>query len=442
MFKKAETLKDIPNAFQPRPLDIDELEIYYVNVDNERDQHLSRMVELKSSLEKPNVKILFAGHRGSGKSTELNRLSKDIADKFFIVSFSVSDELDIGDVSYIDLVMVMMEKLADKAERANLISEDHKYLEMITNWLTEVTKIRSERTGYHAEVEAGLKASRGMLGHVLGIIAEFKASVKAGSEQKKEYREKIEPSISLLKTNCNILINEIEKALMDKGKRLLIIIEDLDKVEPLRIQEIFGKRSGILAEINTKIIYTVSIFSLSTPNLRDMMGRFHIQSLPMIKVNEKGGLKEHDSGIDAIRRIVNKRVAADLFEEKILTALIVNSGGVLRDLFEMIEVAANSADYRGSTKIKSTHIKYSLERLKAKYLDMITVVDEKESAFTTEALYDKLVKIAKSPVKKFPMDEMMLLLLSCLAVVEYNGEQWFDVHPAVRSLLKDMGKLA
>jgi len=33
------------------------------------------------------------------------------------------------------------------------------------------------------------------------------------------------------------------------------------------------------------------------------------------------------------------------------------------------------------------------------------------------------------------------MLLSCLAVLEYNGEQWFDVHPAVKSLLKEMGEL-
>jgi len=27
-------------------------------------------------------------------------------------------------------------------------------------------------------------------------------------------------------------------------------------------------------------------------------------------------------------------------------------------------------------------------------------------------------------------------------VVEYNGEQWFDVHPAVKSLLEDMKMLS
>lgn len=441
MFSKATTLTEVSNAFQPRPLDATELATYYVQVDQERDAHLSRLVELKKALEKQNIKILFAGHRGSGKSTELNRLRNEIQERFFVVPFSVSDELDIGDMDYIDLVMVMMEKLAEAAVSEGLISQDDQLLEKITGWLTDVTDIKAEQTAYQAEVQAGLKASQGLLGVLLGVVAEFKASVRAGTDQKREYRKKIEPRISLLKANCNILINTVDKVLLSKGKELLLLVEDLDKVEPQRIQDIFSKRSGVLSEINTRIIYTVSLFSLSSPSLRDMMSRFQIQSLPMIKVCSKEGT-EHASGIAAIWQIVERRMDTALFaNELVLAAMIKNSGGVLRDLFEMVEVAANAADYGRSTAITAEHADYALQRLKSKYHDMISVGNEKAAGLTTEKLYEKLVEIAGSSVKKFPLDEILLMLLSCLAVVEYNGEQWFDVHPAVKSLLKDMGKI-
>jgi|APHig6443717817_1056837.scaffolds.fasta_scaffold18870_2 hypothetical protein len=441
MFSKATTLTEVSNAFQPRPLDATELATYYVQVDQERDAHLSRLVELKKALEKQNIKILFAGHRGSGKSTELNRLRSEIQERFFVVPFSVSDELDIGDMDYIDLVMVMMEKLAEAAVSEGLISQDDQLLEKITGWLTDVTDIKAEQTAYQAEVQAGLKASQGLLGVLLGVVAEFKASVRAGTDQKREYRKKIEPRISLLKANCNILINTVDKVLLSKGKELLLLVEDLDKVEPQRIQDIFSKRSGVLSEINTRIIYTVSLFSLSSPSLRDMMSRFQIQSLPMIKVCSKEGT-EHASGIAAIWQIVERRMDTALFaNELVLAAMIKNSGGVLRDLFEMVEVAANAADYGRSTVITAEHADYALQRLKSKYHDMISVGNEKAAGLTTEKLYEKLVEIAGSSVKKFPLDEILLMLLSCLAVVEYNGEQWFDVHPAVKSLLKDMGKV-
>ena len=48
-----------------------------------RDSCLSSMNELKRKLDDNNAKILFAGHRGSGKSTEINRLEKEIAEKDF-----------------------------------------------------------------------------------------------------------------------------------------------------------------------------------------------------------------------------------------------------------------------------------------------------------------------------------------------------------------------
>ncbi len=69
---------------------------------------------------------------------------------------------------------------------------------------------------------------------------------------------------------------------------------------------------------------------------------------------------------------------------------------------------------------------------------MITVSNEQKGGITTDGLYDKLAEVCKSTTKSHALDEKMLLLLSCLAVVEYNGVQWFDVHPAVKSLLKDI----
>jgi hypothetical protein len=167
----------------------------------------------------------------------------------------------------------------------------------------------------------------------------------------------------------------------------------------------------------------------------------------MIKVYEKDGVTPFPLGVEALRKIIEKRMDSGLFDEEmrdgnnVLDTMILNSGGVLRDLFEMIEIAANSADYLRASKIGHEHAKYALGRLKADYRGMITVVNEKEYALTTDQLYEKLIAIAKSSTKKSRMDNALLLLLSCLAVVEYNSEQWFDVHPAVKSLLKDMGEI-
>ncbi|MEE8430484.1 MAG: P-loop NTPase fold protein [Candidatus Desulfatibia sp.] len=440
MLKKAKNISEVPSAFPPAPLKGEEFQEFYVPVDSERDACLSRIEELKKKLEKDNVKILFAGHRGSGKSTELNRLIMESAETDFTVKFSVTEELDVNDINYIDLVMTMMEQIADQAEKAGFIDKDSKHLQKITDWLSDVTEIKATETGYMLEVEAGLKASRGMLSSLIGLIAEFKAAVKSASVNKKEYRKKLDQKISLLTAYCNIMINEIKINLQKQNKNLLVVIEDLDKVETSKTHELFFKHSGILTELNAKIVFTVSVFTLTTPYLADLKSRFELVSLPMLKTKKiAGGV--YDRGVAVIKKIVENRAELTLFETGVLDQMIDRCGGVLRDLFEMIDIAATSASFNKLDTIDRQISDYAFERLKSRYHGMITVEGKEETGVTTDSLYDELVKISQSEAKKFPLDKTILLLLSCLAVVEYNGEQWFDVHPVVKSLLKDMGKI-
>lgn len=438
--KKATKVSEIPAAFPPAPLSKEEFDTFYVQVDNERDNCLSRVSELKKKLEGSNTKILFAGHRGSGKSTELNRLEREIKEDTFFVKFSVVEELDINDISYVDLIMVMMEKLASEAVDKGIITTDSKYIEQIKNWLVDVTQIKEKETGYHLEVQAGIKANQGVLSLFIGLIAEFKAAIRASSSNKTVYRNELEKRVSILKASCNVLINEIEIGLKTKNKRLLLVIEDMDKADTRNVHEIFCRHSGILTELNTRMIFVVSMFALTTPNLADITGRYTMVSLPMIKVREKNGTP-FNAGIDTIKSVIERRAEPALFEKDVIGLLIDNCGGVFRDLFEMIEIAANAADFRKRQTISKENAGYAFERLKAKYRGMITVFNEHKGGITTDGLYSKLVEVCKSTTKSHPFDEKMMLLLSCLAVVEYNGEQWFDVHPAVKSLLKDMNLL-
>ena len=50
-------------------------------------------------------KILFSGHRGSGKSTELAKLTMELQDQFFIIHYSVKNILNLLDLTYEDVVL-------------------------------------------------------------------------------------------------------------------------------------------------------------------------------------------------------------------------------------------------------------------------------------------------------------------------------------------------
>ncbi|MCP4104134.1 MAG: hypothetical protein GY749_01130 [Desulfobacteraceae bacterium] len=401
MLKKATHLSEILSAFPQAPLQEDEFDEFYIYADKERDSSLSRVDELKEKLLKDNNKILFAGHRGSGKSTEINRLTRDITSKYFIVKFSVTQELDVIDLNYIDLVMIMMEQIAEQSEAAGLIEKNSKHLEKIKNWLADITQTKAEDTGYMIEVGAGLKTDKGALSLFIGLIAEFKAAVKSSTSYKKEFRRKIEERVNILKGYCNVLINEIIPKLKAQGKQLLVIIEDIDKAEIAKTHEIFFGHSGVLSDLNTGIIFTVSSFALTTPNLADLRGRYEIVRLPMLKVKEKNG-NDYNKGINIVREIVKKRSELSLFDENVLGTMIERSGGVLRDLFEMIVIAASSAKFRNLDIIDRKASDYAFERLKTDYRGMITVWGN--TGITTDDLYNRLMEVNESVTKEFSLD--------------------------------------
>jgi GTPase SAR1 family protein len=440
MLKKATKLSEIRLAFPQKPLAAEDFEGFYVPVDSERDNCLSRVEELKDNLMEENIKLLFAGHSGSGKSTELNRLISDIDSTTFTVKFSITKELDAYDLNYIDLIMVMMEQLANQAAESGLIDKNSKYLEKIKDWLADVTDIKVEETGYMLEIGAGLKANRGILSLLIGLIAEFKAAIKSGSSSKKEYRRKLEQQISQLKTYCNIIINEIAKNLEKQNKKLLVVFEDIDKADIEKAQKIFFKHSGILSELNTSIIFTVSIFTLTTPDLASSGGKFAMVRLPMLKTeNREGG--EFTEGCNIITEIVKKRAELSLFADGVLKKMMARSGGGLRHIFQIIHVAARAPDPNGLDKINEKMSYYAFGRIKERYHGMIMGVWKTEKGITTDDLYEELKILIRSKEKKPRLNATTVRLLSCLAVPEYNGEQWFDVHPAVKSLLKEMGEL-
>ncbi len=440
MLKKATQIDDIFNAFTPAPLVAeDDFRDFYVNVDRQRDRYISRVEALKQILDRENAKIFFAGHRGSGKSTELNRLKNEIREKTFIVQFSMVEELNIRDINYIDLIMVTMEQIAEQAEAANLLNPESEHLEQIKKWLTKITKVEAKETGYMAEVKAGLKTDRGVLSLVLGLFAEFKAAVKSGSSAKTEYRQRLDRKINILKSYCNILINEVTKNLRINNQNLLIILEDMDKIDPARTHDLFYNNSGVLAELNARIIFTISIFTLTTHRLAELSNRFQDVRLPMIKIYEKGKQKRFKEGIEAIKGIVYQRAELSLFAEGVVEKLILRCGGVLHDLFKMIVTAGQAAVQNGEDQISMEFADYAFEQLKIRYRGMLT--DEDKKGITPEMLYDKLMEVSRSQSKTFAIDSILIQLMGSLAVLEYNGEQWFDVHPAVESILQELGKI-
>lgn len=66
--------------------------------------------------------ILFGGHRGCGKSTELRALSRDLAgiNRYFVVFVDALMALDINNLRYSDIALAPSEALINRLNDENI----------------------------------------------------------------------------------------------------------------------------------------------------------------------------------------------------------------------------------------------------------------------------------------------------------------------------------
>lgn len=426
--KKATELKNLLRVFKPLPLEGEAFESFHVDTNKARgDNYAFRLSTYLNANSDDPQKILFMGHRGSGKSTELWQVKKNLGTDYWIVTFSIKDEIDVTDLNYIDLVFTILNKLTSEAIKDGIKIDESVVDNLFNYWNNEsfIEIIKTEK----AQAEASLEAK---ISFLTRISASVKGILSTGKETKQVVRQYIEPKLSQLITAINDLIFVITDALRQQGKVPILIIEDLDKLDIPVAEDLFLNHRNILTDLNIHIIYTFPIFLHYSDKFNEIKDSFnHSELLSMIKVKNKDGSKNED-GIDTIRQIVGKRAELSLFDREALTFIIEKSGGTLRNVFEMIHRAALTVlgGGTGSTIIDMDAAKKAYGELKS---DFERCIAHKH----LQTLKDLHGDRTKKPLS----DANLMELLNCMAVIEYNGERWCDLHPAVEDILREKGTI-
>lgn len=158
-----------------------------------------------------------------------------------------------------------------------------------------------------------------------------------------------------------------------------------------------------------------------------MWSYFVTKTLPMIKIETIEG-QPFPEGVAIIEEIVRKRANLALFEEQVLTRLISDTGGSLRDLFQAINLSAKRAGRRDSETISLEDAQCALEELKTSLTRRIEAKD-----------YEFLVRIHDGSRERIEDKKMLLKMLQASVVLEYNGKRWHNVHPLVVRFLREQG---
>src|SRR5262249_29252173 len=140
----------------------------------------------------PNDKhVLFFGHIGSGKTTELRRHARqfDTSGRFYVVEVDVLSKLDRNNLQYTEALMAMAESLLERLQADGFDLPDAS-LDPVRAWFASSSITRSQSQELNAEIETGLKAGGGIPG-LAKVFAKFTASFKTGASQKSEWRREI-----------------------------------------------------------------------------------------------------------------------------------------------------------------------------------------------------------------------------------------------------------
>ena len=433
----AANLKDAYRVCDVVPLQDEQLKRYYVDLSESRKTSaIAKISMILKDQESTDFRtILFTGHRGCGKSTELKQIQRQWEDEYQVIYIDAMLETDINDAEYTDIYLIAI-KWVEFELRKHGLKFDAELLSSFEEWFKEVTNetVESVERAISMEGEATLNTETTFLGIVPPFLAKLVlkllAQVKASHQGKKVVRQTLLKDVSRLKSYTNLLLDDGLKKWQKKFpkcKGFLLVFDNLDRCPVNIANHLFFDYAAQLKELHCTIVYTVPISVVYSPkNVNNAFANYHI--IPMINIYDydpqNPSQKEPEfsfKGLNAVISLIEKRIDVDaIFESRQgLLELAKYSGGHVRQMMQLVRVAIENARARRLTKVADEDITYAINYEQFNFERVIP--DEH---------YPVLVKVYLE--KNAPRDEIGQLMLSNISILEYNGlHRWNYLNPVV-----------
>ena len=426
-------MKRVYKLFDPAPLGDDRADLY-VNLDSVRGSAgLVRRMAQKIRLSDPPTCQVIAGHRGSGKSTELWRLGRELThpedakdSTYAVVTLRALDVLDPNDVDVPELILAIVQQVA-----ATLGGAPYR-IKLRPGYFQELLPRLKKALGTEVEITGGdLVTPLGRIG----------VAVKNSPDARSEVRKALEPHTGTLLQAANDFFGEAALAVEKEGKAgLVVIVDDLDKMITRPHTEagcptteyLFVHRSAQLTGLACHMVYSIPIelaYSCHEPTIRQRYGGV-IHMVPMTKVTTPPPDRApYEEGITLLTDLVGKRAEAagaaldDLFQDGTLREMILFSGGQPSELMTMIREAM-IAD---GLPIGQAGLRRCITESERGYARLLM---EEHKPLLKEAAETGNV------TRSNETEPLLRDLLQNRTVLLYmNDDEWYDVNPAARGVV-------
>ncbi|WP_428267494.1 hypothetical protein [Haliangium sp.] len=372
---------------------------------------------------------LFSGYIGTGKSTELRRLTHRLEEAGYDVLLIDAERYhDLAHPLMIqDLLVILAGAFGEKTQdRVGKKILGKGYWERFLDFLQQEIDLKSIR--------------------IPGGVLDLQASVRHGHTSFwRDIQRALEASLGRLGAHVHGFIRECVAALESKtpDKRGVVFI--FDSLERLRgsldqfydtmesVGRVFDQHAQLLHLPGCHCIYTVPPYAeLIHPNLARRYSMPIHQPLPAVKVTQRGQeLSPHRDGIDKLAELTDRRIPLDtVFGDRrdLLDKLILYSGGHVRTLINFIKVLLIrnvDRDFPPSEAMVQSILDDYAERIRESIRpEGVQVLD---SVRRTASLAD--IEDDKMPLLARYVDNHIVLCYR-------NGEGWYELHPLIREHIR------
>lgn len=358
------------------------------------------------------AKIIFSGHRGCGKTTELHRFQADVdhPDRYTSIFIDMEKEVEITSFEPEDMFVTLIFKLVERIQEENLEIRTAQLGDLLKEWLSD-TEIQKElKSAYQLDISSEVEAGAGFLGFIK-LKSSLKGLFSSSSTTIKKIRETVRRNPHSLINRFNLALQDAREAfaLAGKGKDILFVIDGFEKMRWEIFQLLFIKESSMLQRLDSNIIFTVPINSYYDISSSASSEFFQTYILPMVPVNDRSK--------PLLAEIITKRLDSDtFFAPGALELSVENSGGCPRQLLRIVNRAI--VQRRGGV-IAPEDVETACHYLGQEMWDKL---DSEHREIICEKRYQSA-------------DRKSLDLLFSLAVLKYNGKR--GLNPLLKPFVAD-----
>ena len=384
-------------------------------------------------------KILLFGSRGCGKSTELSRVEQRFREQYLVVGLSVTDnQVAMAALSPEELIVLMALAVARAGREIWGLDLD----EEVQQLDAAMAPLQEQSS------QVKLKASRlleslvlfgstvldpsGTTGTVVKSLVDVTRSslsweVNLGGLMSRARTRQEERS---LLDAANALINAVAQG---GGRRPLLLIDELDKIEDLGHSFSLFTDRGLIASLGCPCVITAPSNLLHATQQRHLP-HFYEETVTLYQVrcwrHDAPDLPDEE-GMQKLRAVIHQRLLQvtdeprTLLSEAAETLLIHQCGGVIRDLVRLLHLSARRAALDRAPDISIKHVHWAIKRHRQVF----------EHALNSARL-DCLREVARE--RMIPDSQTAYELLHDNFILNYHGERtWYYPHSILLSYLEE-----